>query len=152
MFGYIEKPVLEIKIKKGWLGKKLSFPLKGFALEKGCCIDPLSEAFMESSLPRSRAFDMNHFRPSLLNRYSRKYFISADRAFRITIDSEMEYFQMCATDNYFIKRSSDFNRVVLEMKYDQDRDDYADRITTKFPFRMTKNSKYVNGIERFYHI
>ncbi len=40
---------------------------------------------------------------------------------------------------------------ILELKYDEEFDNKADRITQYFAFRRTKNSKYVSGIEYCYH-
>jgi len=37
-------------------------------------------------------------------------------------------------------------------KYDEIYDNNASCITENIPFRLTKNSKYVNGIEAFYHV
>ena len=34
LFGPVERPVLEIKIKQGMVGRKESYPLKGFALDR----------------------------------------------------------------------------------------------------------------------
>ena len=40
----------------------------------------------------------------------------------------------------------DENGIVLELKYDTIFEKEADRITQHIPFRLTKNSKYVNGV------
>ncbi|MFT6321967.1 MAG: hypothetical protein ACJAT4_002902 [Granulosicoccus sp.] len=37
--------------------------------------------------------------------------------------------------------------VVMEMKYDVDDDQEAGKVSSAFPFRLTKNSKYVNGVD-----
>jgi hypothetical protein len=39
---------------------------------------------------------------------------------------------------------------ILELKYDHEQDEEAGFITNHLPFRMTKSSKYVMGIESFY--
>ena len=38
--------------------------------------------------------------------------------------------------------------VIVELKYDTEHDEYANRISASFPFRLSKNSKYVNGIDQ----
>ncbi len=44
----------------------------------------------------------------------------------------------------------DINNIILELKYNQDMDNGANYIVNCFPFRLTKSSKYVSGIESLY--
>ncbi|PLW98018.1 MAG: hypothetical protein C0591_05370, partial [Marinilabiliales bacterium] len=37
--------------------------------------------------------------------------------------------------------------VIVELKYERKYDNIAPRVYNKLPFRLTKSSKYVNGIE-----
>ena len=48
----------------------------------------------------------------------------------------------------YVKIFSDEEKTVVELKYDQQYADGARGITEHFPFRVTKNSKYVIGVER----
>jgi hypothetical protein len=89
-------------------------------------------------------------RPVQLIRYYRMYFRTADRRFRITPDQDVEYNKIRSLDNHFLERSVDRSQVVLELKYDAQDDAEAERIANGLPFRLTKNSKYVSGIERLY--
>ena len=41
----------------------------------------------------------------------------------------------------------DYKNIIVELKYDREIDDIANRISQFFPFSVTKNSKYVQGIE-----
>jgi len=152
LFANILKPMLELKIKHGLLGRKESFPLKEFNFARGGKVYFFSGIFKDSNLPKSLVFNLNYFKPVLLNRYSRKYYQTVDRDFRITLDSEMVYYHITGANNWFIRRSADLNNVVLELKYDKDKDHHADSIISRFPFRLTKNSKFVNGIKRVYEI
>ena len=85
---------------------------------------------------------------SLINRYRRKYFQSADRKFRITIDTDMESYQPTQTQCLLLNKSTDRFNTVLELKYTKEWDQYAHTITNYFPFRVTKHSKYAIGIEQ----
>ena len=38
---------------------------------------------------------------------------------------------------------------VLELQYDEKYDEFANYVAGYFPFRMTKISKYVLGVEKF---
>jgi hypothetical protein len=149
LFGNIEKPVLEFKVREGFLGNKLSFDLKPFRLDDRFNYQELKSVFAASNLPAWAYEVLQHVAPSLLNRYSRKYFLSFDGKFRLTIDSELSYHAIEPVHNTFLKscRGDDY---IVEVKYDFENDDKAPFISNNLPFRLTKSSKYVNGMELLY--
>jgi hypothetical protein len=149
LFGLISRPILEFKIKNGNVGTKLSFPLKSFKLDKDFSIDILKQVFHNSNLPNWVINELNVLEPTLLNRYKRKYFRSFNKDYRLTIDSEVEYINIASRINSLSQRKNEGTDVVVELKYDVEKDNFAHQITNQFPFRMTKNSKYVNGIIKF---
>ncbi|KAF5430244.1 VTC domain-containing protein [Candidatus Methanomarinus sp.] len=145
LFGYIEDPILEIKIKKGLLGKKISIPIKPFNLTENTKIfDILKAKYLKEIL----MIDFESLSPSLLNRYSRKYYQSSDKKYRITIDNEQSFYLINKEKNSFLNSHNDNDSVILELKYNQDFDQEAGYITSNFPFRITKSSKYVSGIQK----
>ncbi len=149
LFGNIEKPVLEFKVREGFLGNKLSFDLKPFRFDDLFNYQDLKTVFATSGLPDWAYEVLQHVKPALLNRYSRKYFLSFDGKFRLTIDSELSYHDIEPVHNTFLKsfRADDY---IVEVKYDFGNDDKAPFITNNLPFRLTKSSKYVNGMELLY--
>ena len=48
----------------------------------------------------------------------------------------------------FLKSVKDFKSVILELKYQEEYDEEANSIINQFPFRLSKSSKYVNGIQQ----
>ena len=146
LFGNIEKPILEFKVREGYLGNKLSFPLKPFKLDNSFSLQQLKEVYAKSDLPQWAYEVLQHLTPSLLNRYSRKYFLSFDGKFRLTIDDNLGYHAIEPTNNSFLK-SYQSNEFIVEVKYDFENDKEAPFITNNLPFRLTKSSKYVNGME-----
>ena len=144
LFGKVKSPVLEIKIKNGLLGKKKSLKINSFNLNSLTDISKILETINNSQLN----IDLKSLKPTLLNRYSRIYFQSIDKKFRITVDNKQEFFSITHTNNLFINSIKDFNSVILELKYQEENDFEVNSITNKFPFRLTKSSKYVNGIQR----
>jgi len=146
-FGIIRNPVLELKIKNNELGKKLSFPLKGFVLGPDFSFDKLQEVFLQSKLPEWLVEKLKFFQPSLLNSYERKYFISADKKFRITLDKDQVFYKIKKRDNSFIEKRVCPETFVLEIKYSVKDYDRIYKITDNLPFRLTANSKYVFGID-----
>ena len=88
--------------------------------------------------------DQSSLVPVMVNTYDRSYYMTSDKKFRITIDWDMRFgnFQ---TDLRHLPYK-DENGIVLELKYDAIFEKESDRITQHIPFRLTKNSKYVNGV------
>ena len=145
LLGVCKNPVLEIKYKKGLLGWKERHNLHDFVLN-------LENRFIFKELLKKKSFDLKkldlHFlTPTLLNRYERTYYLSFDRKYRITLDSKIEFFSINPIRDYF-KTYCDEEKTVIELKYDQQYDRGAKDITQHLPFRVTKNSKYVTGIDR----
>ena len=150
IFGLIEKPVLELKIKKGLVGRKESYPLPPFSVCKCFQRDTITQLFERSGIPQALKLDLTALEGALLNRYRRKYFLSANRKYRVTIDSEMEFYRLRATNNTFLNKSVDLRNIVVELKYDPEDDRGVEQITNHFPVRLTRSSKYVNGLDRVY--
>ena len=146
MLGAIARPVLELKIRSSSVGTKKSFPLDPFSLEVGTTTREIENAV--KPLPPAAHLLISTLRPVLLNRYRRKYYLSADGRFRITIDRELMYRGIDVLTNHFMRREVQVGETVLELKYDKEYAEDADPITQFFGFRMTKSSKYVNGIKR----
>tara|TARA_B100000315_G_scaffold148401_1_gene137233 strand:+ start:890 stop:1591 length:702 start_codon:yes stop_codon:yes gene_type:complete len=148
LFGYIEKPVLEFKIKKGLLGKKLLTAIKPFTLYNNCSFQNVF-----NNLTYSEFYDLVDIKsliPTLINQYSRNYYLSSCGNFRITIDSSMKYFLVSDIVTAPFLKITDNNSIILELKYDANNDYSSDRISNFFPFRMTKISKYVTGLNKLY--
>lgn len=150
LFDDIQHPILEFKLKTGALGDKHSFPLEPFILNESFSIDCLKENLLNSNLPDWVINEILILEPSLLNRYSRKYFQTIDKNYRLTIDSKLEYHDISRRNNNFIKHDINYIDNIIELKYENNKDNKADFITNNLPFRMTKSSKYVNGIEKFH--
>jgi len=146
LFGYIEKPTLELKIKNGLVNKKISLPMRPFHLNENTEISGILDSI--DDLKESLTIDFRDLSPSLLNRYSRKYFQSANGFYRITIDSDLCFYEINKRNNTFLNQSVDRDSVILELKYDRQHDSGAAQITSHFPFRNTKSSKYVNGVHK----
>lgn len=142
--GRIESPVLEIKKKDGFLGTKISFPLDvHLDLQAGIC--NLHGQLIRSAIPQNLAGRISGLRPVLYNAYIRRYFLSYDRKFRVTVDDSLQFgnvSQAGCLDGHRVRKEG----VVIEVKYDQKFDSEAREITSFLPYRYTKFSKYEEGI------
>lgn len=151
LFGLIDKAALELKIKDNQVGTKMVFPLLPFRLHSGFSLKYVMDVFKRSDIPEFVREELMLMQVVLLIRYRRKYFQSVDRKYRLTIDWDMEYYIMDDAFNTFAKKRHDFLNTVLELKYSEDNDDKARFITKYFPFRISRNSKYVVGIDGLFY-
>ncbi|MCD4673284.1 MAG: VTC domain-containing protein [Anaerolineaceae bacterium] len=147
LFGEIQNPVLEFKVKKGLVGTKYAFPLPVFRFDQDFTHSKLQRLIQTAELPDRTKFYLRNLHVSLCNRYYRWYYATRDHRFRITIDTGMAYYRIKRDHNQFTHKYVDHNHVVVELKYDQPLDVEADRIAGFFPFGLNRNSKYVTGIE-----
>lgn len=150
LLGEISQPVLEYKIKSGVVGTKRQYPLPSFTIERGFS-DVTFRAVIDAAdlSPEIR----NHvlmMRITLVNRYQRAYYAVRGNTVRATVDWEITYIKANHLRNQFLHRQVDHQHVIVELKYPSDQELRANRIASAFPFRLTRSSKYVMGIERVY--
>lgn len=150
-FGNIQKPVLEIKIKKGIVGDKWSYKLESFDLDNKFTNQYIQGIFRKSNLPEPILESVKMVVPTLLNSYSRKYYLSADNKYRTTLDFNLLYHRIDKRFNNFNLAPKYDENKIIELKYGLDDDQKANAISTQFPFRLNKNSKYVNGVNTIKH-
>ena len=148
LFGHIKKPVLELKIKNESLNRKQIYSLGPFNLDNSFTAEEILDIINKSDVPE--IIKINSLKPVLLTRYSRKYFKSADGNYRITIDTDLVFYHIFCQKNLFVNKQIDDINVILELKYNQNADNKANYITNFFPFRLSKSSKYVTGIDKLY--
>ena len=133
-----EKSVLEIKHKDKELGWKT--------------LRLLDAGLVKSSndlirLVKSIGVYKSEYLPILRNSYLRSYFISNDGLFRITVDRKQR-FGLPFSGNVHLE-INDYP-VVVEIKFDENHMERSREITDYIPFRQTKNSKYVTGVQSLY--
>ncbi len=138
----IIKPKLEIKTKKGHLGKKYILNLKQVNLKLRQNIKGILSQILKKN--KLHLIKSKILIPTLYNSYSRRYFISADSNFRLTIDQSQTF--QSPDNNFFHAVKFKSNALIMELKYHHSLDCLANSLTQFFPFRVSKNSKYVNGI------
>jgi len=150
LFGLVEKPVLELKTKTGSVGRKAGYPLHPFMLDETFRPVRLTNVFLASDLPDMLRESLMSMEIWLLNRYQRQYFQTVDRRYRLTIDWQMEYYRTLSMGDGFHAKAVDTSCTIVELKYRCSDQEGADIIASHFPFRMSKNSKYVQGLHRLY--
>lgn len=147
LFGAVAAPILEFKLKHNQHVGKLSWDLASFTFDQQFSIHDMQDVFRRSSLSDTVAYQVKSLRFSLLNSYRRKYFLSSDGKYRITLDTDVSYYKMSPLQNSFLHKLIRQNNIIMELKYNRTEDETADQITHYFPFRISRCSKYVAGIE-----
>jgi SPX domain protein involved in polyphosphate accumulation len=144
--GSVNSPVLEIKEKAGHIGWKQSFPLPSFHFPNQFSARELVKLMKFADLPPKLFQDILTLRPSLVNRYSRNYYLSRDDCYRVTLDDQLQYFRVDLLGGSFSSPFAESDEIIVELKYSQQNDSEADYIANNFNWRLGKNSKYVSGI------
>ena len=143
-----------------WPSGKATFEIKKRYLERGekssIKMDLSGPENFQQLLQKIRAIEEvpSCLQPVLMNSYSRSYYGIPKRNFRLTIDSGLRFRGL-----FFQHHQRNVDRpvswtpdpaIILEVKYDAHWDDLIDPIMQNFPFRHTKNSKYVTGVQLLY--
>ena len=147
----IKNPAIEIKKKMGEAGDKDTFRLKGLSLNLATQTPKDIHALLLKNIEKNLAVQqaLNRLHPTLINTYERRYFLSFCGRYRITVDFNQAFYN----PNYVVLENSQrkINDIVLELKYAIEADNEARQVSQQIKTRLSKNSKYVNGINLLYH-
>ncbi len=149
----VKAPILEYKIKKGLVGYKEYYALPGFKFDGKYDYDGYLEEIEKSKKTQTSNHKIMYREiyeeiPTLFNTYLRRYFLSGDGKYRITLDRNITYKGISKKfDNAF---SFSENKTVLELKYENEDMEGAPRIIQDLRLRVTRNSKYVIGMRGIY--
>ena len=145
-FGLINSPALEIKQKRGRVVKKIIHTFPHFEIKPSMNIK-----VNINNISSGNGFHyIKNREPNIINRYKRKYFLSNNKKFRITIDTNQQF-----TNPKNIQTPRKIYPVepqptIIELKFDVQWEKEVMRITNALPFRINKNSKYVNTLKALY--
>jgi len=131
----LTKPVFEIKIKDRELGYKKSQKL-----------DNTNWLNLKKALAPVPQLTYLPLHPVLVNSYHRAYYLSQDNHFRITIDRNLCFAPFQWSRSVKTLYPSARPATILELKYAAEDDDRAQFIFDALPFRLTKNSKFMEGM------
>ena len=147
-FGEVSSPTLEIKEKKDMVVNKTSIPMPNFLINPSMSVKNIIKD-IAGSLYKDALF-IRLLNATIINRYKREYFLSQDKRFRITIDTNQSFSN---TNN--IKKpqkmyTSNIQPAIIEVKYSLQFEKEAHKITNALGLRINKNSKYINSINAGY--
>jgi SPX domain protein involved in polyphosphate accumulation len=150
LFRWVDDGVLEFKVKNGLVGWKDQFDFPTFDFSSGFSPRDFQRLIQDSDLLPHVKLRLSGYRPSVVNRYLRSYFATKDERFRATIDTKLSYYKVNRLSNRFIVQHKEHRTVIVEIKYDREHEDEVNRIASSLPFRLSRSSKYVQGIEAFH--
>ena len=146
LLGPVISPFVEFKLKCNELGSKARFALAPFTFHDGFCRQQLASVLGDSELPGGVMNSLRLLEPVVVVRYHRKYWITAQRDFRLTLDEEIQFVRPNRVCHPITAFSVDANETVLEIKYPQEHDNAIDEVVAQFPFSLSRNSKYGQGV------
>lgn len=140
-FNEIINPVLEVKVKDNLVGFKQYHPLA-----KGTyTYSDWSNLVQTCRQLLGKGLDLQ---PVLFNTYQRSYWAAPALPFRLTMDTGMQFGSYQTHRRPFLPFTD--TAVVIEVKYDQEADLDTAFVLQHLPFRLSKNSKFVTGINLCY--
>jgi len=150
--GEITSPTLELKYKRGLCGGKKMIPVPKFRFNGAfdfCRYAGEIEKILPASDEQGNAMlgELLQRNPVLYNSYVRRYFLTKDGKYRITLDKHLWYSPMPVAlldvDTY----SRYEHMLVLEIKFDEKDFPGASSLINELGYSIDRNSKYVNGIQ-----
>ena len=142
----INPPKLKLKEKKVW--QDLSSSDTNSLAPSGECPTNLElKSAIGSNIPKTLIINYTIL-VRLINRYNRRYFVSYDNRFRVTVDKDLRFYAGSSFLSPFMQESVKLNKVIVELKLHSSEISNGSEISSILPFRMTKSSKYVLGLSK----
>jgi hypothetical protein len=142
LFGPVERPRLELKLKRGYLGSKLVRPLAPFVVGPAFATAQAQALFDRADLGPALRLAVKGSRLSAVVSFRRAYFVSADGRFRATLDHELRAAPLDGRFGVFPPPLAGPSPLI-ELKYDAAHEEDAAALCAWFPSRATANSKYL---------
>ena len=142
----VSKPTLELKYKRNLLGGKRQQVL-------ACELDlkrPFAELLTtihQAADPEWQQWLTAAAQPTLINRYSREYYVTVDGAIRATLDyNQAAYDQRLSSRPNLHRPLAMPDFVVIELKTTPEHIERLQWAIGRFPIPRSRNSKYMNGV------
>ena len=143
---------LEIKNKRNYFGWKLRYKVSEAPYREDANWRAIRKLLLEQLPPDGRKWlDANPL-PVMINRYLRKYYLSSDGKVRATIDTQQAVWDQRFKPSPNLTRTANLARtIVIEFKFDRKDRDLASRILQGIPVRVSRHSKYINGVRAIHN-
>jgi len=140
--------VLEVKCKRNFFGWKKRFPCNDLPLidarDDWLTIDRQLAGQLSDE---GRLWLQTYPVPTILNRYLRRYFVSADDRIRVTVDTDQAVWdQRYKSVPNYDQQAHLPDTLVVEFKFARDDRELASSIIQTMPIRVGRHSKFMNGV------
>ena len=140
----LKRPKLELKIKKNFQNYKI---IKNLDVLDGLNIKKLEDVKIISKIVNS-LYKKKMIIPVSTTHYDRSYLISSNNCIRSTVDKNLKVSKF--NNNFFIPIFKEFNKIILELKYQKKYDDYVRKNINNISSRFSKSSKYIYSMMNYY--
>jgi len=150
IFRKVDDGILEFKKKECEVGTKEQHPFPPFTFDTSLTESDFRNRVQDSGLPPEVKLRLQDLEFAICNRYQRWYFATPDKRFRATIDAGLTFHHLGKLSNRFMQSYRERGYLVVELKYMVNDDHDAQDIISALPFRITRSSKYIAGIDHIY--
>jgi hypothetical protein len=142
-----DKGRLEIKQKRNQYGWKLNFDVSEPPGLEGQDWATIKRTIIRHGGPQAALWLEQFSVPIMINRYRRKYYESACRRVRITLDFDQQVWDQryCDAPSH-IRPANLPETFVFECKFARGERALAERILLGLPIRVSRHSKYMNAV------
>ena len=140
----LKKPRLEFKIKKNFQNYKI---IKKLDILNNLNIMNFEHVKIISKTVNS-IYKKKMLIPVSTTHYNRSYLISSNNLIRSTLDKNLKVSRF--NNNVFIPIFKEFNKIILELKYKKQYDEYVRKNINNISSRFSKSSKYIFSMINYY--
>ena len=138
---------LELKCKRNRLGWKKRFPVAALRLRPDSWPEVVA-ALREQAPDEARPWLDSYARPVLINRYHRRYFVTACGRVRMTLDTEQCVYDQVLSASPNLTACANLPEVIiLEIKGAVEHHLAVSEVIQGIPMRAGRHSKYVVGLQ-----
>ncbi|MES2201136.1 MAG: VTC domain-containing protein [candidate division FCPU426 bacterium] len=143
--GLVAAPVLEVKQKRGDLGRKLRFPLSPITMGPGVPSRRLFAILEKAGLPAEILEEARGLPLQSFNTYWRRYYALSGGSIRVTVDSELKV-AWPRVGGGPPARWAHVAGMVVELKYPDQLHDIGSQALQGLDLQLVQNSKFLSGI------
>ena len=139
--------VLEVKKKRNCYGWKKQIKITTRPYEDGMSWREIKKNITSQVPVADHCLIAFNSSPVIINRYHRKYFVSRDGKIRVTLDTNQKIWDQRYKAFPNIKKETKIpDTIVVEFKFNRQDSLIASKTIQGLPLRISRNSKYVNGL------
>ena len=138
---------LEFKFKRNIFGWKKRYKIPYLKIDSKLKLNHLKKVLKQNLSGYDQLIFESNCEPKIINQYKREYYENYNQKFRITIDTSHNIY-----DQRFKKKVNLTNKtliqkyIVVEFKFHRNNIDLSKSMLKSLPFRISRNSKYINSI------